>query len=54
MQLDRRVAVAASLGAMLIGFAVLHEVLRPLQLVAMACVIVASAGSTLTAPAKTP
>ena len=40
--------------AALIGFAVLHEVLRPVQLVAMVCVIVASVGSTLTVPAKTP
>ena len=39
--------------AALIGFVALGEVLRPVQLVAMVCVILASVGSTLTAASKT-
>ena len=79
MNVSRRVAVAASLGAMLsvqagaavakhlfplvgadgasllrIGLVALQEVLRPVQLVAMACVIVASVGSTLSAKSPSP
>ena len=40
--------------AALIGFVALQEVLRPVQLVAMACVIVASVGSTLSARSPSP